>query len=637
MLCLGLRIDLLSCFATGGSHAREDCLCVNVAMCRESSLPESVRSARLKSIKSRMTTRLASLKAANSLHTLAQVLGYRAKGLAYVVHGIPDVIKYTDFQIKKRSGGLRTISAPIPELKKLQKHLAHLLEDCVTEINSTRGIKKSLSHGFRRKHSIMTNAAAHRGRRYVFNIDLQDFFGTINFGRVWRFFEKHREFQLDSAVARTIAQIACHNKVLPQGSPCSPAISNLIGHVLDIHMAQLAAKVGCHYSRYADDLTFSSNKKEFPALIATRIGDTTQWSPGTKLIREIRRCGFELNSAKTRMQFKDFRQDVTGVIVNAKVNVRTEYVKNVRAMVHALVTRGEFQIRKVFRDDSGAWTEAVAKGSEAQLRGMLSFIDSVRHFEQCRDTPKNNGVPDYKLPRNSLDDMDGPARIYRRFLVFTQFFRPVQPLIFCEGKTDNVYIRCALRQLFAKYPALAAKKKSGEVEFKIDFFGHSKVADRILHLGGGTGDMCDFIAKYGSEFKGFKHDGKRNPVIILIDNDSGANRIYSAIRSAIKSKDTIDGSEPYYFVRDNLYIVPVPTLGGNPTAIEDFFEKKVLDIVLNGKKFSRADKFDAATQYGKHLFAEHVVKKGQKSIDFSNFAAILDRINDVLTIHAAKP
>lgn len=584
-----------------------------------------------------MTTRLKSLRAADSLHTLAHVLGYKAKGLAYVIHGIPDAVKYTDFQIKKRSGGLRTISAPIPELKKLQRHLAHLLEDCVTEINVSRGMKKSLSHGFRRNHSIMTNAAVHRGRRYVFNIDLQDFFGTINFGRVWRFFEKNREFQLDPRVARTIAQIACHNKALPQGSPCSPAISNLIGHVLDIRMAQLAAKAGCHYSRYADDLTFSTNKKDFSSLIASRIGDTTQWSAGRRLVREIRRCGFEINPTKTRMQFKDFRQDVTGIIVNSKVNVRAEYVKSARAMVHALVTKGEFSIRKVFRDDNGAWAETIEKGSETQLRGVLSYIDSVRHFEQCRDTPKNNGVPDYQLPRNSVEELDGPSRLYRKFLVFTQFFRPTQPLIICEGKTDNVYIRCALRKLAAKHPTLATAKKSGEVEFNIGFLNYSKITDRILHLGGGTGDMREFIGKYGGEFKDFKHEGKRHPVIILIDNDSGANQIYSTIRSATKSKDTIDGSQPYYFIRENLYIVPVPILGGKSTAIEDFFEKKVLDTQLNGKKFSRTDKFDAATQYGKHFFAEHVVKKDWKNINFDGFSAILDRIEQVLIVHAAKP
>src|SRR5690606_37911686 len=114
------------------------------------------------------------------------------------------------------------------------------------------------------------------------NIDIQDFFGSINFGRVWRYFEKQRDFALFPAIARTIAQIACHNKALPQGSPCSPVISNLIAHILDVRMAQLAARTGCRYSRYADDLTFSSNQHDFPAAIAKKIDGTNLWEPGTK-------------------------------------------------------------------------------------------------------------------------------------------------------------------------------------------------------------------------------------------------------------------------------------------------------------------------------------------------------------------
>lgn len=575
--------------------------------------------------------RLRKLKSATSLHDLADVLGYQAKGLAYIIHGISDSKKYKDFQIRKRSGGYRTISAPIPELKKLQKSVAHLLEDCAQEIGAGKDDKGSLSHGFRPKHSIMTNAAIHRKRRYVFNIDLRDFFGTINFGRVWRFLEKNRDFKLHTDVARTIAQISCHNKVLPQGSPCSPSISNLIGHILDVRMAQLAAKSGCQYSRYADDLTFSTNKKEFPANIARRIGGTNLWEPGRELSNEIRRCRFELNPSKTRMQFKEFRQEVTGIVVNSKLSVRTEYARNVRAMVHSLITNGEFKVQRTFRDENGAWVEDERKGTEAELRGMLSFINSVRNFELHRTSAKNKNSIDLKLPRRDVSEMDRHERLYRRFLLFTQVFRPLQPLLICEGKTDNVYLRCALRQLFAKYPKLVSVSGK-ETKLLVNFFNYTKTADRILHLGGGTGDLREFIARYGTEFDRFKYDGKRQPVIIVIDNDAGAAPIFSAIKKSTGSASDIDGSLPYYHIRDNLYVVPVPKLKGKATAIEDFFEKSVLDRKLGGKKFSRTDKFDPATQYGKSLFAEHVVMK-DKSIKFDGFEPVLDRISQVLMAH----
>src|SRR5207253_493823 len=82
------------------------------------------------------------------------------------------------------------------------------------------------------------------------------------------YFIRDKNFVLNEKVATVIAQIACHENALPQGSPCSPVISNLIAHVLDTHLVRLASRVGCTYSRYADDLTFSTNKKPFPREIA---------------------------------------------------------------------------------------------------------------------------------------------------------------------------------------------------------------------------------------------------------------------------------------------------------------------------------------------------------------------------------
>ncbi|MFX7853813.1 reverse transcriptase domain-containing protein, partial [Acinetobacter baumannii] len=91
---------------------------------------------------------------------------------------------------------------------------------------------------------------------------------TINFGRVRGFFLKDKNFALHEKVATVIAQIACHDNKLPQGSPCSPVISNLIGHMMDIMLVRLASATGCSYSRYADDLTFSSNKGKFSSRVA---------------------------------------------------------------------------------------------------------------------------------------------------------------------------------------------------------------------------------------------------------------------------------------------------------------------------------------------------------------------------------
>src|SRR6266568_1397940 len=223
-------------------------------------------------------SQLTLLKAASTLREVAALLQFQPKALAYILYKKPPLTKYGSFDVPKRGGGVRKVNAPSTDLLLLQQRLSDLLQNCIEEINQGRKWKDQLAHGFKRDRSIITNATKHRKRRYVFNIDLQDFFGTINFGRVRGFFIKDRNFALHPNVATILAQIACYQNALPQGSPCSPVISNLIGHVLDIHLCKLASAKGCTYSRYADDITFSTNEKEFPSAIAHRVqGAPHRW------------------------------------------------------------------------------------------------------------------------------------------------------------------------------------------------------------------------------------------------------------------------------------------------------------------------------------------------------------------------
>ena len=289
-------------------------------------------------------SRLEKLKKTKSLSDLADLLGYKPKAVSYILYKIPKDKKYIEFEIPKKNGKTRQIKAPTEKLKHIQKRLADLLNECFDQISKENN-KKSLSHGFRKNHSIVTNARNHKNKRYVFNVDLQDFFPSINFGRVRGFFIKNRHFNLEPKVATVITQIACHDNELPQGSPCSPIISNLIGHLLDVRMANLAKKTKCTYSRYADDLTFSTNKKCFPDSIAIK-KDENNWVTGNRLIKEIEKVGFSLNTKKTSMQFKTARQMTTGLIVNEKINIRREYYKNARSMCYELFKTGEFYIDK---------------------------------------------------------------------------------------------------------------------------------------------------------------------------------------------------------------------------------------------------------------------------------------------------
>jgi hypothetical protein len=394
-------------------------------------------------------------------------------------------------------------------------------------------------------------------------------------------------------------------------------------------MVKLAARFGCHYSRYADDLTFSSNHKSFPSEIAQRVGDTTQWVASKALIKEIRRCGFELNEQKTRMQYREFRQDVTGIIVNSKLNVRTEYAKEARAMVHSLVTKGMFHVTKKTRDDKGQWVTRVEPGNVSKLRGMLSFIDTVRYFEKVRVEQLEDLDAKTRLARHEAPPMDSHLRTYRKFLNFTLFYRPVRPLIICEGKTDNVYLLCALQALAATFPKLVTVNEKGIIKPRIGFFNYSKTTHRVLALNGGADDLRPFVTDYGKEFSSFRHAGTRHPVIVLVDNDGASKKIFSAIKTITSSKTDIDGKEPFYYLHDNLYVVALPEVKAGNTEIEDFFETRVLETKLGKKVFSRKDTFEE-NQYGKHVFAERVVKKNRQTINFSAFGRVLERITAAL-------
>lgn len=574
-------------------------------------------------------TQLDALKSAKSLHEVAALLSFKPSALSFILYKKDIASKYRKFDIPKRYGGSRQICAPSDDLKLCQRRLADLLQNCVEEINEANARIDHISHGFKRGRSIITNAIEHRNRRYVFNVDLKDFFGTINFGRVRGFFIKDANFSLQPSVATVLAQIACHENALPQGSPCSPIISNLIGHVLDIHLVRLASHAGCTYSRYADDLTFSTNKKNFPASIAKHVeSDEHKWIPGNEFTRLVNRSGFVTNPLKTRMQYRDSRQEVTGLIVNKKVNVRTEYRHTVRAMVHRLFTTGSFDLVGRVVDERGAVISNKTQGTTNQLRGMLSFIDGIDLHNKKHD---KKGKSSKKQP-----DLTSKESMYQRFLLFSEFYVAATPVIICEGKTDNVYILHAIRSLVATYPLLATKDADGKIKLNVRIYKYSDTSTgRILGITGGTGDLSYFIRQYALEVMKFKAPGAQQPVIVLVDNDDGATKIYSTVKEITKKK--ITGNEPFIHITSNLYLVPTPLKPeAEGSTIEDFFDDSVKSIILEGKRFVGKDKFDAAMHYGKTVFAHKVVKPKASEINFNEFKALLSNIESAIDDHAKK-
>jgi Reverse transcriptase (RNA-dependent DNA polymerase) len=200
------------------------------------------------------------LKGAQSRSDIAALLGFSNSGLSYILYKMPSDKKYLKFQIPKNNGGIREICASRGPLKVLQRRLSKLLYACRDQ-SAGQDADRSPSHGFRRAHSNITNARQHRRRRYVLNLDLENFFGCINFGRVRGFFLKDNNFLLAEPVATVIAQIACYENSLPQGSPCSPIISDMVSQVLDSRLSRLAKSHRVRYTRYAGDLSGSLKRQ----------------------------------------------------------------------------------------------------------------------------------------------------------------------------------------------------------------------------------------------------------------------------------------------------------------------------------------------------------------------------------------
>jgi retron-type reverse transcriptase len=573
-------------------------------------------------------SRLATVKAATSLSDVAKLLDFKPKAVSYILYKHPGATKYKTFQIPKRNGGQRTIKAPADSLKLLQRRLSDLLQDCVDEINIAKQRKDRAAHGFKRKRSIITNARQHRHRRWVFNLDLEDFFPSINFGRVRGFLLKNRDFELHEDVATVITQIACHEDSLPQGSPCSPVISNLVAHLLDMRLVMLASEAGCTYSRYADDLTFSTNKKEFPADIAvpsgTKDAASHLWLPGEALRKVIERTGFRINAKKTHQMYRASRQDVTGLVVNKKINVRWEYRHTVRAMVHNLVKTGTFQILGVTHKDGHAVLEK-RPGTLNELHGMLGFIDSIDVYNKTHTSDALS------------DERSSSEKVYREFLLYSTFYAAQAPVIICEGETDNVYLTHAIRSLAAEFPTLAEIMPDKKIRLKVRLYKYpSSSTARLLDLkDGGSSVLSNFIAAYKKETKGFTGPGLTEPVVILYDNDTGAKSIRNAIKNVSKVMPT--GAEPFVHVIKNLYAVPTPLgAAATPSKIEDFFDASIKAAVLDGKTFNPGDGFDRDKHYSKKVFAHRVVRPKADKIDFSGFRPLLTNLTAAISKHKAS-
>lgn len=563
---------------------------------------------------------LEKLQKAKSPTELAKLLGFTPKGVSYVLYKMDAVKKYHSFDIPKRSGGVRTIHAPEPQLALLQTRLAELLYACVHEKKKTDRRFWFASHGFNQGRTIVSNAEVHRRRRFVFNLDLENFFGTINFGRVRGFFIHDSMFSLEPKVATIIAQIACHDNALPQGSPCSPVISNLIGNILDSRLLALARDARCTYTRYADDLTFSTNKKLFPTEIAVNV-QGADWEVGKTLRKQIEKSGFFINPVKTQMSIRGSRQTVTGLVVNDKANINQEYYRAARAMCNSLFQKGFY-----FKPGD----PAIIIDNLNPLEGTLSHIYFVKARRDRK--PKVNKLAE---AAGEFNQPRAPEDLYRKFLFYKHFIALKAPLIVTEGVSDITYLQCAIQALVKKFPTLGIEE-DGRVIRLVHFLKPTGTTRDILNLGHGTAGQASLISKYTSSLKNYVHKPMGNPVIILCDNDGGPKTVFKNAKKKSGTEISITTTAPFYYLGENLYLVKVPE-GAAPHAleIEELFQPALLATKLNGKSFDPKKDHGDDTHYGKVAFSESVVRANASSVDFSGFEELLGRIEAVLKHYVA--
>lgn len=331
-----------------------------------------------------------SLKPFANLRQVAFYLhrNYRRR-MFHIAYGLAPGARYREFTIPKRNGGTRRICAPRIALLDLQRDILRLIEADYRP--------RAHVHGFvsGRQRSIVSNARQHVGKRWVLNIDLEDYFETIHFGRV-RGRLMAPPYNYPEEIAQFVAHIACFEtvkevdgtqrttSVLMPGGALSPILANIVTDKLDAELARFCRQLGCTFTRYADDITISSNRRTFPAPIGLFADPESflEFTISDSFQQIVEDNGFRINHDKTRLLGQAFQQDVTGLVVNEKVNVKRKFVREVRAMLHdwefnGLTTASGRHFNEK-RPDRGRLPEQEASNFEWVVRGKIEFIRQVK-------------------------------------------------------------------------------------------------------------------------------------------------------------------------------------------------------------------------------------------------------------------
>lgn len=564
---------------------------------------------------------------------LAQLLEVKLSQLTYILYKQGIDSNYHSFSILKRDGGFRRIDAPKNVLLKIQMSLVNRLWEVQESIWENKGYRSKTAHAFIKGRGIITNAKIHRKKRFIINLDLENFFGSIHFGRVKGFFQKNKYFNMLPEIATIIAQLTCYKGCLPQGAPSSPIISNLICQILDLRLRKIAKKYRLDYTRYADDLTFSTN--------ADFISVEKDFFSEIKV--EIERAGFHMNDRKTRIQDYHHRQNVTGLVVNEKLNVNSDYCRQTRAMAHNLYTKGTFTIGSI-------------EGTMDQIEGRFSFINQLDWYNNQANNKANKKKNNF-LGR--VDAFNKREKEYMKFLFYKYFWQNKKPLIITEGKTDVRYLKSALKSLSLEYPELVNVEDDGGVKFLVSFLNKTRRLEYFLGINRDGGDTLTNLysnyfdikrnereagtngrnnkSKFGyiEYFKKYSSTERKAPIILFFDNELSIrnkplNKFSVKLNSEEKNRLKTNG---YIQLNSDMKLfVMTMKLAENQTSceIEDLFDERTLcHEDAKGRSFSREDRPDLNEFYGKDYFSKYVCSN-YKQINFEKFKEVFNTIRSIM-------
>lgn len=273
--------------------------------------------------------------------------------------------QYETYFKEKKRGGKRIIYAPSEELKTLQRKINYYLQAyylCIKPDEVTGFVIHPKQQP--QPSNIVQNALPHIGKKHVLNIDIKHFFDSITAKRVKSLLIGEL-FNFNDHISNVLTLLTTFEGKLPTGSPSSPVISNFIFYPIDKEIINFCKKHKLTYTRYADDLTFSSDEKIEVTILE-------------ELQSILAKNDFEINKKKIRFQGSNSRQTVTGLVVNQKVNIERKKLKSIRAILHDLKNNDlEIVAKKHYKLKGDVTYKQVQKMID-YLIGYIGFIGEVR-------------------------------------------------------------------------------------------------------------------------------------------------------------------------------------------------------------------------------------------------------------------